>query len=257
MKLIFSRFLTFFLPLLSLGSLITIVYNNRYFYIGVFFSLLLVLAGSYLMVIKEYKSRFKSLSFAFFAVLLLLSGEFYLVLADNLIIQIVVAVFTNILIYIYLAESLSNILSVKSSALALEEKRQLFLFLETPMVFLITAAFFGLRDFLNISIFLIIILFFFLMIALTSYFFQGEQLRLKKTQYILIISLIMGELFWSINIFSSVYYLKGFIMALFYFLGTKLLISSWEGKFSKKILINYLIIILVILGAILLTAQWF
>lgn len=234
-----------------------IVYKNSYFYIGVIFSLLLVLAGSYLIVIKEFKNYFQSLSFGFFAFLLLLSGEFYLVLVDNFIVQIVVAVFINILIFIYLTESLNDLLSIKSAALALQKKRQLFLFLETPMVFFITAALFGLRDFLNISIILIIILLFVLIVILTSYFFQSEQLRLKKIYYCLITALIMGELFWSINILSLVYYLKGFILALLYFLGMKLLTSSWEGKFSQKDLIHYLIIITVVLGAVLLTARWF
>jgi hypothetical protein len=126
------------------------------------------------------------------------------------------------------------------------------------MVFFITAGFFGLRDFLNISVIWLVLSLFLLMMILTSYlFFSDEHLGLKKIYYCLITALIMGELFWSINIFPLVYYLKGFILALLYLLGMKLLISSLEGKLSKKIIIHYLIGFFIVLGGVLLTARWF
>lgn len=256
MKFVFFRLLVFILPLLSLINLASIIYQDNFFYLKIIIGLVAIFLVTYFLINRRLKNRLQSVNLAFFTFLLLASGEFYFVLIENTVIKVAVAFLINCLLYFYLRDLFNRFFI--HDVLSAERQRRLFVFLETPTIFFLAGGLYGLRDFLNISISLATLIFMVFSGLFIGYLLTNkEQLRLKKSYYCLIIAIIMGELFWSISALPFIYYLKSLMVALFYLLGVKLLISGWEGRFSFKTILNYLILIVIILTAALVTTKWF
>ncbi|MBU1131389.1 hypothetical protein KJ840_04610 [Patescibacteria group bacterium] len=254
--LFFYRLWALLLTLFTAACLFFIFYKGRYLYSGAFFCFIIIFLGTYFLLNPKLKNWRQSVSYSFFSFLLLASGIFYLVFAEDLIIKAGIIILVNSLLFIYLNEFSKQFFTPQKAM----EERQLstFLLIESVIVFFISAGLLGLRDFLNLSLVILILPFALLIFTLFNYLAViNKKPRLNKILFSLIITLVMIELFWAMAILSLVYYLKGLIISFLYLLTVKFLISNLSKRDFYKVMRNYLAVILIILGIILFTSRWF
>jgi len=249
------RFLIILSFLLITGLLLFVVFKNSYFYLVITVCLFLSFLLTYILIVKSVKSWPVRLVHSFFSPLLLGSGVFYLVFVEDSLIKVIIAVLASALFLVYLNKLENQFFS--QSPRPAEQQNQLLIFLETVASFFIAAGFFGLRDFLNISIGWLALFFFVIFAVLIQYcFFYQDKPKLNRLLYNLVITLILLQLFWATAILPLVYYLKGLIISFFYLIIMESVIGT-SASLSKKAIRNYLIVFLIVLLALLYTSRWF
>lgn len=130
-------------------------------------------------------------------------------------------------------------------------------FPETVIIFFWSMVFFGLRDFLSFSAWLLCLVVLILVFSVNG---LVQTVIYQKSQPILFnlaLAVIMAEFFWAFLSLSLVYYLKGLLLT-FIYLGLQMTREIYSRKIENKHLLrNYLLVILALVLAILFSARWF
>lgn len=124
-------------------------------------------------------------------------------------------------------------------------------------VFFLSAVFYNLIFFLDIQPWIIIAIFPILIIFLGFYFFWVNKIFNKENvSYVLIISLVLTEFFWAISFSPANFYVNSLILVLIYYL--MIMLSKYHilRILNKKIIRQYLIIVIIAFLLVILTARW-
>lgn len=124
-------------------------------------------------------------------------------------------------------------------------------------LFLLVAVFYSFATFLNMAVWQLAI---FLLWAATFLTYQTmwiSGLKLKKFWlYLILLDLIALELFWVGLFLPNTFYVKALILTVVYYISVNLSRNHLLGLLNKKMVWRYLWVGGIILGIVLLTAQW-
>lgn len=130
-------------------------------------------------------------------------------------------------------------------------------YLDLITLFFSLTSFYSLIIFSNFPVwpFLLLVIF---LVSLLGYqvFWANKILNRKSLTFILIISLIIGELFWIINFWPTSFYFNALFLTLFYYIMIGLSRYHLLDHLEKKIIKRYLIISGTCLLILLLTTPW-
>jgi len=116
---------------------------------------------------------------------------------------------------------------------------------------------YGLSIFLSLPFWLLIILALPVLAVLSYETFWINKIETKKGRpYIIIISLVLGELLITVSFLPTSFYVNGFILTIFYYVMTGLSLDYFYDRIKKWTISKYLIIGILMLLLVLITAQW-
>jgi hypothetical protein len=219
-------------------------------------SALVAFFGTWLLVDRKIKSRKEVLYHALFSLLLILSSFYLFILLENIYIKLALVLACLLLYYFYL-----NGLFTQYFKKLLPQTENIRLFWRIAQVFLIfnaASAFLGMIFFLDASRFIYSFCFFVLVFVLGGYNnYEHWTLGIKPWLYKLIVAWVMAELFSVLTLLPLAYYLRGAIMAIFYFLINEAIAFNFSQERRPKIIVTYLVVSLVLITVILATAIWY
>jgi len=125
------------------------------------------------------------------------------------------------------------------------------------IVFFSTSSFFGLIIFLDFSFWILTAIFAVLIILLNYQIVYSSEAPLNSSWlYILAITLMMIEIFWSVSFLPTSIYANGLIVTISYYLMSGLARNWLLGIQERKVVFRYLLISFISLIIILVTAKW-
>lgn len=252
--LLIKKTTVYFFGLLNLVLFYLILIDpTRIWWVAVVLSLVLILL---LKTLTHTKSSFREfINFLIPGWWLVLSSILFLLTLENIYLKYLVVIFVPLVVFFYL--------QLIFSYLFLPHKYQPFSlvylieYITWFIVFFSAVGIFALQINLNLSYLITAALISVLSCLLLWQNFEANKHEVKKNIYYLLIYFLLsfeisGLLCW----WPSNYYLKGFLMALIYFLFINLVSQQLKQVWNKKKNTWYILIILLIIMAILVTARW-
>ena len=253
------RIFSWIMPLLVAATQAALFWQYRYYYwlfIGslaiIFLSLWLFARGS-----RQVKGRLETFFYILPAWFLCSGTYLFLLLLENNFFKAGLIVFNLGALLIYYDFIFSRL--YKNSFKQNQPAVLPFNFLETATIFLVTTGFFGLGDFLNVAVWLLVLaaLVFGCLFSWVNDFIFQSQFNNKNWLLHVVAGIIAAELFWAVLSLPFVYYLKAFLFTFVYLIFTLLRDSLYYGYLNKKIVKAYLLALVLIFALILSTARWF
>jgi len=247
-KRFFPAFISFLIFIFSLLAIF--LFPSFLFFI---FSFLSIFSGLFFLLIlfeKETKKFWPYLVTFFLFIsgtilfLIFIKNDTLKVMTDFLLIFLIFLFFEIIFRFlyeprrypIYSLENLSSVISLIA-------------------LFLLLSSFFAIKTFTNFPFFVSLI-FVFLITFWISYFNFWLKKLPNETITNFIVSLIILELFFTLNFLPTSFYINGLILIIFFFTMINLLKKEKEAPLDKKTIKEQVIFALVILILILILAKW-
>ncbi len=250
------RIISYLLPLISTLLISLLFYEVgylKYIYVLIF---IFIFLGTYFFIIEKVKEKKLLLSYVLFNLLISYSSLTMFLFLENIYFKIGIVLVNLFLSFIFL----NNLFTIYFKKIIIDLNK-LYLFFKQAQLFLIffiASSFFGLRDFFNYSPYLTLIFFYIIIFLVTWYHdWQNYNLSISKLSYRLIYSLIITQVFWALTILPQLYFLKGIILTIIYFIFNELIIWNYTHKYEFKYLRNIMIVSIIIIILLLYTAIWF
>ncbi|MCL5794879.1 MAG: hypothetical protein M1338_00765 [Patescibacteria group bacterium] len=224
-------------------------------YFFMLLSFMAVFVGMWRLIDIEMKKA-KFWNFLITPILFLIAGWIFFIFLDGVSLQRGSAIFLAGFLWLFMETIFFYFhLRPKYQAHALENISN---YLNLATVFLFYSGLFNLSIFLTFKFWWLILSgIIFSLLLLHELFWVSEISFQSSRVYIVIITLLIAELFWTVSFLPTSVYVNGMIMAiLFYLLGG--LARNWlleirESKVLRRYLFNSLFVFIIIL----LTAKWF
>jgi hypothetical protein len=260
-----NRSISILIPLLIFIGLEIILARPNWLWWIIPFLLFLPFLALWQLMNQKITKEFWQFSLAPF--LFLLSGLLFFILLtpkNDWLKHLLILIITGFLAIIL--ESVFNFLhrQEKYPLFAIEN---IYSYLDLITFFFFLASFYYLIVFSNFPLWLLL-LFTIIIVGFLSYqvFWANKILtpELKSRGYpngtaylfILVISLILGELFWIINFWPTGFYFNALLLSLFYYIIIGISRYHLLGQLNKKVVRKYLVIGGICLVVILVTVRW-
>lgn len=250
-----NRIIPYLVPIIIFILLKEIVFSPKQIYLLAFVSLL-ILGLSIWQLTERNLFRPKFWQFAITPVLLLASGLFFLSFLEGYLFRQFFIIILAVLIWAFLELTYLRFhLRLKYQVHALEN---ISTYINLITVFLTVSSFFGLIIFLDFSFWILTTIFAVLIILLNYQIAYSSEAPLNSSWlYILAITLMMIEIFWSVNFLPTSIYVNGLVVTISYYLMSGLARNWLLGIQERKVVLRYLVISFISLIIILVTAKWF
>ena len=249
------RIISYLIPLISSLLISLLFFKEDLVFLLYILLFIFVFLGTMFFIMDKVKDKKKTFYFSLFSLLISYSVLTLFLFLENFYFKLGL-VLTNLLLFIFFNELF--IIYFKN---IIKESERLWLYIKQAKLFLIffvTSIFFGFRDFFNLSPYLTLVIFFIMMFILSWYHnWQSWSLKISAFNYRLIMSLVMAQVFWGLTILPQVYFFKGIIFTIFYFIFDELIIWHFSKRYQVKYIKNIIAISLFILLLLFITAQWF
>lgn len=253
MVFIWLRFLPIFIPLAYFLSFKIFQYH---FYLGwwSFIFLCLLIIVYFFLLFSRLKEKLIFLVLLHALILVWIGLIFFLILSGSWLINLFIVLWV-VIYFLYLHSVFHYFYRTRSVIFA--NFKNIISYVDILGVFLAVSALFNLYIFLNVSWWLILLVFLLTMLVfLAVELFLYQLSNRERLFYILTISLVATELLASLLFWSLSFYVIGAILAIAYYLVIKLSIAYINDKFELKLISQYLFFSLAALALILLTANW-
>ena len=212
--------------------------------------------GAWLLVKAKVKPKRSCFFYALFSLLQTESGLVMFLFLENFALKLILAAAIVISNFLYLNELFVQYF--KKALPQLEKLWSIFYLTQLFLAFFMASILYGLRDFLSVSLGLLLPVFFILTVVLSWYHnWSAWHLKISPLLFRVVIAFIVSQMFWAVSLLPLVYYLKGLLLALWYAVVISLVVWQFGKTAPKKIVRNYLIIAMIVAVLILATAQWF
>lgn len=186
---------------------------------------------------------------------LITSGLFFILFLENQILKHFLAIFLAVLLGLFLENIFIYIYRHDKYQVNSLENISSYLNLISTLFF--NSGFFGLLIFLNIPVWLLILLILLVTFSLSYQTMWINKIVSEKSWiYILIICLILCELAWALSFLPTSFYVSGAVLSIAYYLVLGISRFYLLGNLDAKIVKRHLIISLIVLILILGTARW-
>jgi len=246
----FPVFTAFLILVFSL--LCVFIFNDSLtqFFFSLIFLIFIFFLFSFLILGKEGKNLWLLIiNFA----LLIAANVFFIVFIRNQFFKIFFIIFLSFLVWLFLEIIFRFLYEPRRYPIyALENISFLTSFLA---IFFLFSDFFALQSFFNFSM-IYHLFFIFLFTALITYFiFRVIKLPIEK-KYLLVISLIITEIFYSFTFLPTSFYINGLLLTVLFYLMINLTRKDKESLLTFKIIKKYIFLGLAALILIIIMAKW-
>lgn len=258
---LFIRFIPVLLPLLvSSNFLLNYLYPKAFWY---FFAINIIIAffATMILVQKSYTEHKKEKNFSFLLlhgilpVLLVLSTHSFITSINSIITVSLITFGMFILLFMHLE---SNFLYLYYPAkYQLHSRENISEYIAITIVFLTLCSFFQLIIFINMKVWILLIIICILIFGLQYYLFWLQKINHPMILISsLISSLIMGELFFTMNLLPTSIYVSGISLTLIYYIINKFNFAFFNNNLHKKFILRQTIFVSVLLIILLVSARW-
>lgn len=250
----YNRLLPLLIPLFTLVLLEVFSFKPKFIY-----AIVVILNLSIIYAIRRFSKAGgidkKWFNFIIFPCLLFLSSIFYAIfLSSKLLIQLIFIADT-VLLYVYLKYVYYYLVRpVSYEVFSIENISSYGNFLS---FFLASSAIFGLQSFLNIKIWLLMIIILVVILLVVYQNIWANKIDLKKSAiYLFVCCLVLIEVFWSIAFLPVNFNVAGLVLAICYYILSGLIKYHLLGSLDKNKIKLYLGFGLSGIFIILFTAKW-
>lgn len=253
--IIVNRFIPFLCSLLIFASYE--IFFKRPFWIYWLFPILIVAVASLIwkLIGKGLKTVIARWNFLIVPLFLMTGGLFFILFLEHQIIRHFLVFLVAVLLWLYSEAIFIYIYQHEKYQVNSLENISSYINLISALFFY--SGFFGLLIFLNISIWLVVLL-----VLLVTVFLSYQTMWVNKIifgkslLYILIIGLVLCELAWVLSFLPINFYVSGVFLSVIYYLLSGISRFHLLGTLDVKVIRRHLIISLIMLILILGTTRW-
>lgn len=236
------------------GFELMVNHKNLLFWIAFFY--LLFLFFFTLSVIQICKIKSNRLHYVIFPILCNLSAIIFFVFIPGKIFQQIYIIICSFLfgtLLFYVGNFILGYVQAKKFL----RHYTLFDVIVLSCSFLSYTALFGLYLFLSWPTWLLLLLALFMSLFLLYYYFWYNKLTYKKNLlHYFIFSLVVAEAAWAVTFWSTGYLSRGIVLFILFYLFSGFLKHYYQKTLNKKIIKEYLVTSIIVLGLILGTTKW-
>lgn len=243
-----------FASLISFFSLETVILNRNLIWgTVIFLFIFFIIINIPLLRIKIYSKRINFVTFPL--VFLLSSVGFFVFVPGDILKQIYIglaSILLGLLLFYIGNFAFGNVVVAKSY-----KHYSLFDIIIFVCAFLSFSAIFGFYLFLGWPVWVLMIMTLVLSILLAYYYFWYNQIRFRMALlYLLVFGLVAIELTWSLSFWPTGFVARGVVMFVAFYVFSGLIKHYYQKTLNLKIIREYIIVSLIVLGLVLGTTQW-